>query len=169
MPCDIKSWGPATWTLLHCAALTYGDDPPSAKRKAMFNFLEAIGAVLPCPRCGQHWRKGMQFTEMASPTSTHLDSADKLFEWTVQMHNRVNASRGKKELEIDEALRTTLSRPRKASLHEQAQSTSKQVFTVGFVSLLVLCALLYLILRCRSAERVARQLLQGAPTCRSVS
>jgi hypothetical protein len=165
MPCDIGSWGPCTWTLLHCGALTY--NPTEAKRAAMFQFLTALGSVLPCPRCGEHWDKGLQATRLDSAQSPHLDSAEALFAWTVKMHNRVNAATGKKEIRLQEAIKATLARNASVTLHEKAQSQSMHVFGVGLVAVCLVCCLLYLILRCRAAEQKLRKGLGLSTQCRN--
>ena len=91
-------WGPIFWGTMHITSLAYPDDPTYAEKRAAKDFFNALGFLLPCPVCRDHFReilKGM-------PIETWLDNRTKLTEWVFTAHNAVNKKLGKPELTMPE-------------------------------------------------------------------
>ncbi len=84
-------WGPASWKTIHLFALGYPNPPTQEDRRRYANFYKAMGEVLPCSTCRVHFKQHLE----TLPIEPHLDTRGRLFEWTVALHNKVNASTGK--------------------------------------------------------------------------
>ncbi len=62
-------------------------------------FYKALGDVMPCKDCADHFQELMH----ELPVSNFLDTGSVLFEWTVLVHNRVNRRLGRDEWALDRA------------------------------------------------------------------
>lgn len=96
---DKESWGKPTWQALHYIALGYPNNPSTQDKVNYQMFYENFYKVLPCAECSQHYKENLK----TMPIEDYLVSKDKLFEWTVNMHNLVNKLLGKHELTLIEA------------------------------------------------------------------
>lgn len=96
---DPASWGPQLWSSLHYIALGYPDHPSSLDKQNYKAFFESLDNVLPCHKCAQHYKATVE----AMPIAPFLDSAHRLFEWTVAVHNAVNQRLGKPQITVAEA------------------------------------------------------------------
>lgn len=90
-------WGSQAWHFIHSVALSYPENPTEEDRKKYMDFFQSLGSVLPCPICGQH------FLEKMKKYPPNLDNTERLFQWTVDMHNTVNAENGKAIISYSEA------------------------------------------------------------------
>ena len=84
-------WGPIFWHTVHIAALGYSNEPNYTQKRAAKEFFEALGHMIPCPTCREHYAVHIH----KFPISPHLDKRVDLFRWTVNLHNEVNKSLGK--------------------------------------------------------------------------
>lgn len=91
-------WGRQGWHFIHYVALNYPNKPTQADKEKYLAFLNNLEYILPCPICGQHFRENM---ENHPP---NLNSKMEFFNWTVDMHNFVNARNGKKKISYEKAL-----------------------------------------------------------------
>lgn len=94
-------WGRPMWKSIHHIALFYPDAPDATIRKEYRTFFMNLGPVLPCYVCSQNYARHM--TEI--PIDDYLSSRDRLFEWTVLLHNIVNKETGKRQISLEEARR----------------------------------------------------------------
>jgi hypothetical protein len=90
-------WGFAGWFFIHAIALGYPNDPTDDHKRVYSAFFGLIPSILPCPICGKH------FSENMAKNPIRLGSKMELFAWTVEMHNFVNESKGRKKLTVEEA------------------------------------------------------------------
>lgn len=97
---DTKIWGPHAWNFLHSVALAYPEKPSMADRNAYYRFFQDLGAVLPCHYCKLHYSEHFVSSELTAA----LESRQMLFEWTVNLHNKVNKALHKPTLSVKEAL-----------------------------------------------------------------
>jgi hypothetical protein len=83
-------WGPNLWGTLHLLCLAGTITP---------NFVQEFANVIPCPMCAGH------FTEILKENPLP-DSVDPLilFDWSVHLHNLVNARIGKPVLSPEQAI-----------------------------------------------------------------
>jgi hypothetical protein len=49
-----NKWGPPVWTLFHTLAEKINDEKFNELFPTLFNFIQKICRVLPCPECSQH-------------------------------------------------------------------------------------------------------------------
>jgi len=102
-----KQWGNEGWHLIHYVTLNYPSSPTEEDKKRYIGFLESLQYVLPCEGCSYNW--GLKVKEHPPK----LDNRKEFFEWSVDMHNEVNKSHGKKELTYEEALKQIANKKKK--------------------------------------------------------
>ena len=90
-------WGPSLWKSIHFIALGYPDNPSQSDRYDYKNFYTSLGKVLPCMRCSRHYEQHLE----SLPIHDYLDTQDRLFEWTVRLHNAVNRDLGKPTYSVE--------------------------------------------------------------------
>jgi len=83
-------WGPNLWGTLHLLCLAGTITP---------NFVQQFATVIPCPMCASHFSDLL--TENPLPDS---DNPSVLFEWSVRVHNLVNARLGKPIVSTEQAM-----------------------------------------------------------------
>tara|TARA_B100001123_G_C14517961_1_gene713134 strand:- start:45 stop:509 length:465 start_codon:yes stop_codon:yes gene_type:complete len=91
-------WGPKMWFYIHTLAINYPDNPSNEDRKHYYNFFYNIRYTLPCGSCRRNYN--IHLNEIP----IKLDSKMHLFNWTVDMHNKVNELLGKPILSYSEAI-----------------------------------------------------------------
>lgn len=89
-------WGNLQWRALHALLSGYPDAPDAATQSALRAYLISLAALLPCPRCREHWAA-------LAPT---VDTSSRLaaMKWAVDAHNSVNARLGKPVLTYKDAV-----------------------------------------------------------------
>jgi len=90
-------WGRQAWHFIHMVALSYPQVATEETKKKYYAFFESLGHALPCPSCSKHYKE--KFDKYPPPLENH----NRLFEWTVDIHNAVNADNGKPLLSYEEA------------------------------------------------------------------
>ena len=95
-------WGKCAWVFIHSIAVNYPTNPSPSEKENIINFFTAMGDVLPCRYCRQHYRENLK----ALPIQA--DSKMDLVWWTIDLHNRVNEATGKKVLSKEEALQKVM-------------------------------------------------------------
>lgn len=98
-------WGPPAWTLLHSITLEYPDCPTKENKTDMINFINALGQVLPCNQCKNHFKDNLKMHPL---TNTILSSKTELAKWMIDMHNDVNKINDKEVLSYEDALKQIL-------------------------------------------------------------
>ena len=94
-----STWGPHVWSAIHLICLGAPVLLPDAEQEHYQKFFNYLALVIPCTTCRQHLKENMRHISIAK----YLSGRDKLFEWSVLIHNRVNASLGEREWTLDEA------------------------------------------------------------------
>ena len=85
-------WGPPIWRAIHFVALGYPDSPSAEDAAKYKRFFEDLGAVIPCSTCSVNYSRHLQ----ELPIDDYLSGGRmRLFEWSVRVHNIVNAEKGK--------------------------------------------------------------------------
>ena len=93
-----EKFGPYFWGALHLACL--GDADPQAVR----TFVDTFALVIPCASCRVHFSEVLK----ANPVP-QTDDPIELFNWSVDVHNIVNARIGKETIGYEEALKVWIS------------------------------------------------------------
>ena len=96
-------WGKAAWVFIHSIAVNYPENPLPCEKENTINFFTLLGDMLPCRYCRQHYKENLKQLPVAA------DSKMDLIWWTIDLHNRVNSSTGKKVLSREEALQKIIS------------------------------------------------------------
>jgi len=91
-------WGPRCWFLIHSVALNYPKNPSNEDKRHYREFYNNLQYVLPCPTCSKNYTKHLSELPI---TDSALSSRRSLFEWTVDMHNKVNKMKGKSKYSTD--------------------------------------------------------------------
>ena len=98
---DKNSWGEYLWHTIHFISLGYPKVPSNNDKKYYKSFYENLKNVIPCQECSDHYEKYLK----KHPINNYLSSKEKLFEWTVILHNEVNKMLDRAEWSVDEAHR----------------------------------------------------------------
>ena len=83
---DPSEWGPAGWTFLHAISFGQPKAPNTKQAGHIRQFFTALGHVLPCKRCGEHYRKFIDENPIPA------DDREQLTRWLVRLHNNANAA-----------------------------------------------------------------------------
>ena len=105
-------WGPHAWKFLHYVCLNYPDNPSFEEREVMKNYIKYFSEVIPCSVCRSDFKKIKDEYDM----NTILNSKISLFEWSVDVHNRVNTKLGKKTMTHISAFKSLTNPPRTKSI-----------------------------------------------------
>jgi hypothetical protein len=96
-----KTWGPYGWKFMHMVALAYPNNPTNEDKENYKTFFTILSNILPCQMCAEHYKKNLVNFPL---TDLILSSRDTLLKWTIDIHNEVNKSIGKKILDYNEAI-----------------------------------------------------------------
>lgn len=121
-----KIWGPEAWHFIHFVALNYPVDPTEIDKKRYSRFFHSLQHTLPCEGCAYN------FGEKLKKTPPILENRKSLFEWTVDMHNEVNASNGKPKISYDDALKKINNKNEIRALQESLSITSISLLFILF-------------------------------------
>ena len=89
---DPKIWGPKLWFFIHTIALNFPDNPSFEDIKNYEMFFENLKYIIPCEACRLHYTQRLA----ANPVSKYLTDSNTIFIYTIDLHNEVNKSLGKK-------------------------------------------------------------------------
>jgi len=96
-----ETWGPHLWHSIHFIALGFPNNASSIDKRNYKNFYINLVNIIPCEECSKHFANNLNNFKI----DNYLESKNKLFEWTVIMHNEVNKILGKKIWSVEEALK----------------------------------------------------------------
>ena len=96
---DKNSWGEYIWHTIHFVSLGYPRNPSNIDKKNYKIFYENLKNVIPCDECSKHLEETLKKIEI----NNFLSSREKLFEWTVLLHNEVNKLLKRKQWSVDSA------------------------------------------------------------------
>lgn len=94
---DLEKIGPGVWYTLHLSA-AHAKTPNQISQT--FGLIEVIREHFFCLKCRNHFQSNYD----RFPPPKH-NNGNALFDWTVMMHNKVNAANGKPQLSPSEALK----------------------------------------------------------------
>ncbi len=92
-------WGRHLWKSIHYIALGYPNNPDITVKNAYKTFYLDLWKYIPCYKCAKNYIQHLKELNI----EPYLDSTEKLFEWTVLLHNIVNRDLGKKQLLLHDA------------------------------------------------------------------
>lgn len=94
-------WGPHLWAYLHYAAANYPEKPTVDNIKEMTEWLCSLPVTIPCENCSKHYRSYIE--ENKSRLTAICADKNSLFNFLVDIHNKVNAQNGKVEMSYSDA------------------------------------------------------------------
>ena len=87
-----EKWGPYIWYLMHIIAYHIPDNEYFIKYKSHYiKFYEILKKIIPCPICRSHYNKMLMKNDLKN-----CDTKEKLINWTINKHNKVNKRLKKK-------------------------------------------------------------------------
>lgn len=92
-------WGQHLWRSLHFIALGYPAQPTADDIAQYRQFFVGLANVIPCSKCADNYKRHLK----ELPIDDFLTDNDKLFAWTVEIHNIVNHELGKPLVSLDAA------------------------------------------------------------------
>jgi len=95
---DPNIWGPHGWQFLHSITLAYPEIPSVEDKNNHAIFFNNLKNILPCKKCKDHFANNL----LELPIENYLDSKETLFNWLVDIHNRVNITNNKRTYSYDE-------------------------------------------------------------------
>lgn len=98
-----EAWGGDFWRVAHSVTFQYSEANPSAEeRRVVRLFFSVFPDVLPCWRCGDHFKEHMVEDPL---TDDVLRNRETLSRWLHGIHNKVNRGIGKPEITYEAAKR----------------------------------------------------------------
>lgn len=138
MALDPNIWGPHFWFVLMTIALCYPKHPNEVTKKKYYDLIINIPLILPDSKIGN------DFSNLIDkyPVTPYLDSQESFIKWTHFIHNKVNQSLDKPEIDFYAALDKYYYhyKPKESVNEENIRFKEK----IGFVIILFL--ILFLIL-----------------------
>ena len=134
---DKNSWGEYLWHTIHFVSLGYPIKPSINDKKYYKNFYENLKNVLPCQECSEHYEKNLKKYNI----DNFLDTREKLFEWTILIHNEVNKMLGKSEWSVKEAYNYYINPF--FNLKNSTRCFSNSYFIVVILLIIILLIILY--------------------------
>ena len=124
---DPEIWGPRLWFFLHTVTFNYPDNPSSEEMKHHQDFYENLVFIIPCKACSQH------YSEHINKSPPKLSSKKELIKWTIDLHNSVNHTLGKKIYTYKEAVKLIAN-----SFKKETAPEKKNFFNWYFVGIIVI-------------------------------
>ena len=88
---DIRIWGKSGWRFLLAIAMVYPLHPTTGDKMDMHNFLVGVAKVLPCKRCGEHFRDAVKY----SLKDKSLANRSNLMRWMHAVQNDIRTRQRK--------------------------------------------------------------------------
>ena len=105
---EASVWGPILWKLMHGLAERVGSTPfpmyAEDERRYWIALLKAMGKMIPCPTCKEHYAAYTKENPFEAPlkTQSYLDLNNWIRTYLWDLHNWVNQSNGKPEFPFEE-------------------------------------------------------------------
>jgi hypothetical protein len=93
-------WGPKLWFIIHTIALNFSDNPTYNEIRNIEMFFNSLKFNIPCEKCRIHYSERLD----KNPIINHLKNSETIFKYTIDLHNEVNKSLGKRIYSYDEVL-----------------------------------------------------------------
>ena len=92
----MTDWKRITWQIFHTISLNYNDE----YKNEYINFFESLKTIIPCSICRDHYTQNINKENMKIEDNINND---RIFNWTVDLHNSVNRIHRKKIWTYEEA------------------------------------------------------------------
>ncbi len=95
-------WGPIFWQTMHIVSLGYSPEPSKRQQEDAIQFYRSLQSMIPCSICRAHYAEFLQ----EIPVEQAVGSRDDLITWVFQLHNKVNARLGKRQITFEEYIQS---------------------------------------------------------------
>ena len=126
-------WRKHLWKSIHYIALGYPARPSDDDKIAYKAFFENLWRFIPCYKCANNYKDHLK----ELPIESFMDTTDRLFEWTVLLHNIVNRDTGKRIYSVQEAYNLYTS-CKSSSIESEKESKLWMLSTLVLLILLVI-------------------------------
>lgn len=134
-----KIWGPKLWFVIHTMALNFPDNPTFEDIRNYESFFENLKFMIPCDKCKLHYTQRLN----QNPIGKYLTDPNTLFIYTIDLHNEVNKSLGKKIYSYDEVSKIY---KKEYNNPYSLKNIKKKIFNIrNLIVLLVICILFLLV------------------------
>ena len=130
-------WGKHIWYTIHFIALGFPNKASNIDKKNYKNFYMNLPNIIPCQECEKHLITNLN----NYPIDNYLDTKERLFEWTVILHNQVNKILGKNEWSLDKANKYY------KNFNIKLEETKKCFNKAYIIIILLLIIILYILLK----------------------
>lgn len=131
-------WGPSTWAFIHLTAMAEPENFDKSRLVFYKQLFVVLQELLPCERCRIHLKQNMAKLKDIE----NIRSKRELFDWTTDLHNKVNEITKKPILSNEEAFNYWDS----IASEKKSLTCSISWPTLALLLILVLVVLLLLIL-----------------------
>lgn len=137
IPLEPNIWGPHYWFVLHTIAITYPTNPTTTMKKKCYDLLQNIALFLPNEKIGNRFLEYLD----KFPVTPYLDNRISLMKWMHFIHNKINKSIGKDEIDFFDSLDMYYENYKNKDVKDITQIKYKKYIYVGSFS----CILLFII------------------------
>jgi len=134
-------WGPSTWAFIHLTAMAEPDNFDKSRAIFYKQLFVLLQELLPCERCRIHLKKNMSKLKDIEK----VQSKRELFDWTTDIHNKVNEITNKPILSKDEAFNywDSIANEKKSLNCKISWPTLALLLVLVLVSLIALILMVY--------------------------
>lgn len=134
-------WGPHFWFVLHTIAITYPHTPNEVTRKKYYDFIQNLPIFLPVEEIGNTFSQYLD----KYPVTPYLSSRTSFIKWMHFIHNKINASLGKDELTMEEAMSAYYEhyKPKAVKSEQERKQRDKLIFGFVLIGMCGTAAVLY--------------------------
>lgn len=134
-------WGPHYWFFLHTIAYSYPNFPNEVTKRKYYDLIHNFPLFIPDSKMGDHFNELL----INYPVSPYLCSRDSFMRWVFFIHNKINYSLGKPEIEYLESLDLYLKHyePAPVKLHQMFRLKRKYII-LGFIFICLAVVIIYL-------------------------
>jgi hypothetical protein len=94
-------WGNSYWFFIHYTISNFEIYVKDEERKSFENLIQNLQFLLPCLKCREHIKKNL----ILHPLKEEMfENKLKLLIWSIQLHNMVNLSSNKDELDLEDSI-----------------------------------------------------------------
>ena len=133
---DPEIFGPVLWKSIHIIALGYPENPSELDKTMYLTYFRDLWKIIPCFKCSMNYKR--HWDEL--PIAPYIISKEKLFEWTVLLHNIVNKELGKSEISLSDAMKIYAERIN----YKKTNNSNLAANTIGIYSIVVLLIIIIL-------------------------
>ena len=133
-------WGPKLWFFIHTLALNFPINPTFEEVKSYETFFVNLKYIIPCDKCRLHYTQRQEI----NPVSKYLTDPNTLFKYTIDLHNEVNKSLGKRVFsyeEVSNIYKNHYNNPYKVN------NLWKKIFNFKNISIVIVIVILLLLMR----------------------